>query len=215
MPLFPRFHYSPHRSLYADDLFRAFDSVFPAPLALPSHLFENTSATTSRMSARAFSPNFDVKEEEHAYTLEGEVPGLEDKSRLSIEFDDNNTLTVRGSIERAVERAGDSPGNLKTIESAAPESKKIDGGKEEGEVATTTTDTNNNKEVAKTETETEAEKKRPRYWVSERTVGEFSRSFSFPGTVNVDEVKASLENGILKIVVPKMERRATKRISVL
>merc|ERR1712137_1503258 len=53
-----------------------------------------------------------------------------------------------------------------------------------------------------------------KYWVSERTVGSFQRSFSFPGEINQDGVKATLDNGILKIVVPKKEKRGTKRIEI-
>ena len=46
--------------------------------------------------------------------------------------------------------------------------------------------------------------KKTKYWVSERSVGEFHRSFSFPGRVDQDGVKASLKNGVLSIVVPKL-----------
>lgn len=55
---------------------------------------------------------------------------------------------------------------------------------------------------------------RPKYWVSERSVGEFSRSFSFPGPVDIDRVKASLEHGILKVIVPKREKKQGRRIQV-
>ncbi|KAH8679705.1 HSP20-like chaperone [Tricladium varicosporioides] len=42
-------------------------------------------------------------------------------------------------------------------------------------------------------------------WRSERKVGEFSRSFSFPQPVNQEGVKASMKNGILSLSVPKMK----------
>ncbi|OKP06459.1 30 kDa heat shock protein [Penicillium subrubescens] len=53
-----------------------------------------------------------------------------------------------------------------------------------------------------------------RYWASERTVGEFSRTFSFPIRVDQDNVKASLKNGILSVVVPKATASATKKITI-
>ena len=53
-----------------------------------------------------------------------------------------------------------------------------------------------------------------RYWVSERSVGEFHRTFSFPDRVNQDNVKASLKNGILSIVVPKETASGTKKITI-
>ena len=52
------------------------------------------------------------------------------------------------------------------------------------------------------------------YWVSERSVGEFHRTFSFPGRINQDNVKASLKNGILSIVVPKETASGTKKITI-
>jgi HSP20 family molecular chaperone IbpA len=53
-----------------------------------------------------------------------------------------------------------------------------------------------------------------RYWASERTVGEFSRTFSFPIRVDQDKVKASLKNGILSVVVPKATASAAKKITI-
>jgi len=52
-------------------------------------------------------------------------------------------------------------------------------------------------------------------WVSERSVGEFSRSFSFPERVDQDAVKASFKNGVLSIVVPKVQKKeGTKKIQI-
>lgn len=77
MPFFPRFNY-PERSvapLYPTDLFRVLDRLPDA--------FDSSSGQSP---SRAFSPNFDVHETEHEYILEGELPGLDDKKKLSIEF---------------------------------------------------------------------------------------------------------------------------------
>lgn len=53
-----------------------------------------------------------------------------------------------------------------------------------------------------------------KYWVSERSVGEFQRTFTFPTRVNQDAVKASLKNGILSIVVPKEPAHVVKKIRI-
>lgn len=55
---------------------------------------------------------------------------------------------------------------------------------------------------------------RHRYWVSERSIGEFSRTFTFPGAVDQDNVKASLKNGVLSITVPKVGAPEGKRITI-
>jgi len=53
----------------------------------------------------------------------------------------------------------------------------------------------------------------PKYWLTERSIGEFSRSFSFPSRVNWDGVSANFKDGILNIVVPKAKHEA-KRINI-
>ncbi|KAL9118111.1 MAG: hypothetical protein Q9187_005348, partial [Circinaria calcarea] len=53
-----------------------------------------------------------------------------------------------------------------------------------------------------------------KYWVTERSVGEFHRSFSFPTRVDQDNVKASLKNGILSVIVPKMSAPTSRRIEI-
>ncbi|KAL1897044.1 hypothetical protein Sste5346_004249 [Sporothrix stenoceras] len=52
-----------------------------------------------------------------------------------------------------------------------------------------------------------------RYWFQERAVGEFKRVFNFPVPVDEASVRASLENGILNVSIPKAKRE-TRRIVV-
>jgi len=146
---------------------------------------------------RAFSPNFDVHETPKEYVLEGELPGL-DKSNLSIEFTDTNTLVIHGKIERSY-TAGTPPDKLLQ---GAKQKQAITEGKE-GE-----------KGKEKEEHKAESEEEPIKYWVSERTVGSFQRSFNFPGEVDQDNVKASYDDGILKVVVPKKEKRSAKKIDI-
>jgi len=57
-------------------------------------------------------------------------------------------------------------------------------------------------------------KEQSRYWISERSVGEFHRSFAFPSRVDQDAVTASLKNGILNIVVPKAAPPKSRRVNI-
>lgn len=51
-----------------------------------------------------------------------------------------------------------------------------------------------------------------RILLNERLVGEFHRTFAFPAPVEEDNVRASMENGVVCIVVPKKEKgEETKR----
>ncbi|KAF4778003.1 hsp20-like protein [Colletotrichum scovillei] len=63
-----------------------------------------------------------------------------------------------------------------------------------------------------------AAKKEPvdnaKYWVSERSIGEFSRVFNFPGQIKQDAVSAGFRDGILSIRVPKAPKHETRRIFI-
>ncbi|KAK0611953.1 HSP20-like chaperone, partial [Immersiella caudata] len=48
----------------------------------------------------------------------------------------------------------------------------------------------------------------------ERFVSNFEREFAFPGPLMEFDITASLENGILKVVVPKQEVSKTRRIEI-
>jgi HSP20 family molecular chaperone IbpA len=139
-------------------------------------------------SLRSFSPRFDFRESNDAYYLDGELPGISQEN-IDIEFSDHQTLVIKGRSEREFH------------ESSA--------------------DTPQNQEVQKGQDETSDEKSisvkknnKYRYWASERSVGEFQRSFSFPGRVDQSNVRASLKNGILSVVVPKDAVSGTKKITI-
>ena len=58
---------------------------------------------------------------------------------------------------------------------------------------------------AKVDVATEGEKYK--YWVHERAVGRFERRFRFPGQVDREHVKASLKEGVLRVVMEKAARK--------
>ncbi|KAG7428670.1 30 kDa heat shock protein [Fusarium oxysporum f. sp. raphani] len=53
-----------------------------------------------------------------------------------------------------------------------------------------------------------------KYWLAERSIGEFSRTFTFPSHVDQDGVSASFEDGILTIIVPKVKKHESRRIHI-
>lgn len=53
-----------------------------------------------------------------------------------------------------------------------------------------------------------------RYHRREREAGNFSRAITLPGDVEVDNVEASLVNGVLTVRVPKAEAAKPKQITV-
>ena len=49
---------------------------------------------------------------------------------------------------------------------------------------------------------------------SERYFGSVSRSFQLPEKVKVDEAEASYENGVLKLVLPKLTGSESKKLEI-
>ncbi|KAI0889798.1 HSP20-like chaperone [Annulohypoxylon maeteangense] len=176
-----------------------------------------------------FTPKFDMRETEHNYELHGELPGIE-KENVHVEFTDAQTIVVRGRVERSYE-AGTPPAGL--LEKAPETPAAIAEAPKEGEPdhhdkahqPTVEDDTTEGEptpatttvSVAETEkVEQQQQPKQPghKFWVSERSVGEFSRTFQFPGRVDTDGVAASLDNGILTVVVPKAKKHEGRRILI-
>jgi len=161
---------------------------------------------------KTFNPKFDVKENPDSYELHGELPGIE-QSNVEIEFTDIQTITIKGRTEHsytsgtppaiedakvagAITEGGEpkAPSHKATVEDEVAEAQKTEGA-----------------EVVKAEESKASESK---YWVSERSVGEFSRSFTFPVRVDQDNVQASMKNGILSILVPKSKKHESRKINI-
>lgn len=56
----------------------------------------------------------------------------------------------------------------------------------------------------------EKEENRQRYHLVETQYGSFSRAFNLPDNVNPEKIEAQFENGMLKIHVPKDEKKVQK-----
>lgn len=59
-----------------------------------------------------------------------------------------------------------------------------------------------------------AEEKAERVYRYERTYGTFERSFTLPATVDADHIKASYENGVLHLMLPKVEKAKPRLVKV-
>lgn len=178
-------------------LFPRFSQEFAPLFRLMEDVDRNAYRDFSQ-SLRSFSPKFDVKELKDAYELHGEFPGVEQKN-INIEWTDANTLTISGRHETVKEE-----GARPQIEDARNKQPTV----EDETSSSTQVAKKGGQEVSK-RSETE-----PKYWVSERSVGEFHRSFSFPNRVDQEAVKASLKNGVLSIVVPKAKAPQPRKITI-
>lgn len=212
---FPHFPSHPFALLSRD-----FESLFPS---------ENW-AFRPQHQLRPFVPKADVREDGAAYTLGLELPGLKHED-INIEFVDANTLVIAGKTERASTRTNVADTKGKVVEGASSpntiaadnasetssnyhkatvEDEYVDAGAENEGASTTAQGAPTPASTSATEVAAAPERPESKYWVSERSVGEFRRTFSFPGKVDQEAVKASLKNGILSIVVPKAAKQQRK-----
>ncbi|NJN68228.1 MAG: Hsp20/alpha crystallin family protein [Chloroflexaceae bacterium] len=60
----------------------------------------------------------------------------------------------------------------------------------------------------------ESEKQEQNYHHTERYCGKFQRSLTFPNMVKSDEIKASLQEGVLRLEVPKAEEVKPRQITI-
>ncbi len=66
----------------------------------------------------------------------------------------------------------------------------------------------------KGEKKAEKEQKDKNYRLVERSYGSFERSLELPDGVNTDDIKATIDKGVLKVVVPKPAPAQSKKIEV-
>ena len=169
-----------------------------------------------------------MREAGASYELQGELPGFENKD-ISLEFSDERTLVIRGrtgtesfkaneaaEAAEAVKAAGNDDAKDNVSEksmnyqkpSAEDEEGYVDAGAEsEGAKTPASTDT----EVAPAAENKKAAEPNFKYWINERS--EFERKFTFPSRIELDNVKASLKNGILSVAIPKALKES-RRITI-
>lgn len=211
--------YSRNMSLFgtrnSSPFFGEFSPMFSLLDDYASHVAARNGSSSLAKSLKTFQPKFDVKENKENYELHGELPGIEQKN-IQIEFTDPQTLTIKGRTEHHREE-GTKPTGL--IGEAAEQGKITEGEAENGYHKPSVEDESQEQQVEKASTTTEAsttknESPSSRYWVSERSVGQFARTFAFPTRIDQEHVKASLRDGILSIVIPKAAAPVSRKIQI-
>lgn len=151
-----------------------------------------------------FTPKFDVQETPSTYILHGDLPGV-DKDKISITFADEQTISISGKVERESTRESSEDANATGTDAAATgEEKPAEAEAKDKEVAVT----------SKQQELQQQQKPKYKYWISERNYGEFSRSFTFPSPVDHSAIVATLDNGVLNVVVPKATKPQPRRIEI-
>ncbi|TLS23385.1 uncharacterized protein PpBr36_06471 [Pyricularia pennisetigena] len=206
--------FAPRSSVYEPSysgLFRLIDDFNNYAVEATNSNSSSNAASTNKRGRSGFlsdivswTPKFDLQETPNTYILHGEFPGM-DKKDINIEFTDDQTITIRGRSERSHshEEPADEDGDAVVVPSS--------GDKKSGkDAADSKSEDNKDKQVEKNN----AGQHKVKYWVSERSFGEFSRSFNFPTRIDASGVVAKLDNGVLNIVVPKMTKPQGRKIAI-
>lgn len=189
------------------------------PSAAPS-----APATPAKPQLSSFTPKFDVREADQFYILDGELPGAQQEN-IEIEFTDPETMVIKGQIERnyditspsSAESTNDNDDVMSVHSDGASSthsnyhSPTVEDEDEDGAVKVNTVQSTS---VAKRQPQPEVQQPTYKYWASERSIGTFQRTFTFPTRVNQDGVKATFKNGILSVFVPKQAIQKAKRIRI-
>jgi len=61
------------------------------------------------------------------------------------------------------------------------------------------------------ERKTKEEVKQEDYYKVETYFGKFSRSFTLPDTVDIENIEAKSDNGVLEVIIPKLKDNITKK----
>lgn len=217
---------NPHKRPQRDFGFNPFFQILSA---VENELNGNQSKSEQRETPKrrktVIKPRFDIRATEAAYHIEGELPGVSDKESLDIRFVDEHTLVIKGEITRktlesnvdngaGAEEAGKQPERSvsPTLSTRSLNATVEEVDETTGEVAPSATT------ITKSETapqiSSEEKSKGPKFWLTERSVGVFERRFEFQDLIDQEGVKATLEHGILEIVVPRRQP-VVKKVQIL
>lgn len=228
MAYFPRNFYNNHDSSFTP-LFRLLDDF-------DHYSRQNgTQQQGRRPGLPTWQPKFDVRETGEAYELHGELPGMS-KDNVHIEFTEPQTMLIRGKVERSYTAGTPPTGQIEDTAmsgaitdgaetrkersnsfKATVEDEEEAAAKETGDwedVVDKKNDDDEQKQFSQPAQKTPAATDKSKYWLTERSVGEFSRSFNFPNRIDQNGVSATLNDGILSVTVPKAKKHEARRITV-
>jgi len=151
----------------------------------------------------SFVPRFDLEEDEMFYYLIGDIPGGRAED-ITIEPNDDHTLIIHGvtgcfgfSLEPLIGRKSQHNSNeLPPAPIPLPP---------QGHIRRGTTSY-----IGDTDRPKERSKKK--VLLSERLVGDFRRTFTFPAPIVEEKVQATIKNGVLRLKIPKREKSTVEKL---
>jgi len=154
-----------------------------------------------------FSPKINLSEDEKNYYIYADLPGMT-KDQVKMELSDDRVLTISGERKTIIDDSKDNEDEKKG-ESTKASNVHVDGNEnnENKETKESETKKTEQKETKPKENQKETTKKQnnKKYTRIECSYGKFSRSFSIPEDVDMNNIKAKMENGVLEVTLAKIE----------
>lgn len=176
-----------------------------------------------RAAPRPWNPRFDARETEDSYVLRGELPGL-NRDHVTIEFPEAQKIVISGKVVEAtseeaapapaadqestatVDHAEDATMSETASRSSYQATVEDDDEDDEFEIVAESAK-KQEKQPAAAEPETQKPEEQKPEPAKERVLRQFSRAFTFSSPVEYDFVTASLKDGLLEVVIPKLKHQ--------
>jgi len=146
------------------------------------------------------APDFDVRESEDYFFLEGELAGIASSKDVSIQWVGRQILLVNATVNEVdveAEWGIHLPSNSKTVEIETSDTKDVH-------------ESAPHERQRHRRGDKDEHKRGLKVWMNERHKGHLQKSFSFPCDVDTEHMRAKLTNGLLKMIVPKQKTRVVE-----
>ncbi|ORX75257.1 HSP20-like chaperone [Anaeromyces robustus] len=142
-----------------------------------------------------YTPNINLSEDEKNYYIHADLPGMT-KDQVKMELNEDRILTISGERESIYDN---------NEENEQKEEKQEKGKEENTEESTENMETEEGNTTTSATEENKKNNENRTYSMIECSYGKFSRSFTLPEDANLDGIQAKMENGVLEVVINKIE----------
>ncbi|KAG4089465.1 HSP20-like chaperone [Neocallimastix lanati (nom. inval.)] len=179
-----------------------FPSLYPYYYTHPVDSLENQISKTfdgDVFKSVDFRPNINLSEDDKRYYIHADLPGMT-KDQIKMELsDEDRILTISGERKTVIDHSKDNENYEGDEDNGDNENNENNENEKKDDKETSNRNTNT---TDHTNTSQENNKK---YSKIECNYGKFERSFSIPENADMDSIKAKMENGVLEVILNKIE----------
>ncbi|ORY75262.1 HSP20-like chaperone, partial [Neocallimastix californiae] len=145
-----------------------------------------------------FNPKINLSEDENNYYIHADLPGMT-KDQVKMEINEDRILTISGERKSVYDNSQNKSENDEMETEDINENNETKE-KQETEENEETTES----EIKKNKNDDNKNNER-KYSIIESSYGKFSRSFNIPEDADLENIQAKMENGVLEVIINKIE----------